>query len=93
MMHLLLILWVDAEVRVVDRLVHRVALLLIVDHVAVALWAVVVVEERLSLCRLHLIVLLALVFVLLAARWLRQLEVDIRLTQLVTAGELAADEW
>ena len=67
MMHLLLILWVDAEVRVFDRLVHRVALLLIVGHVAVALWAVVVVEKRLSLCRLHLIVLLALVFVLLTA--------------------------
>lgn len=59
--------WVDADVRVVDGLVHGVALLLVGGHWAVALRRAVVVEKGLALGRLHLVVLLGIVFVLLAA--------------------------
>lgn len=58
---------VYTDVRVVDGLVDGVALLLVGEDRSVPLRRPVVVQQGLALGRLHLVVLLGIVFVLLAA--------------------------
>lgn len=84
---------VDPNVGVVDRLVDRVALLLVPNERPIALGRAVVVEQGLAL-GLHLVVLGRDGFGLLAARGLGVLQVDVGLAQLVRTGlrVLAVDQ-
>lgn len=77
--------WIDANIRVVNRLVHRIALFLRCQQRPVALRRSIIVQHRLSL-GLYLIVLLQTTFVLFARLRLRQLQFEVGLAHLVRIG-------